>query len=320
MTRARRRNPDRHRSDAKAGLTGRDIDGLIVIDKPRGLTSAQVVARVKSELGAKRAGHTGTLDPLATGVLPVCLGSATRLAEYLLADDKGYEGVLRLGVETDTLDSEGQVTRRREAEAREVTPSALSAAMAAFVGACDQVPPMYSAIKRGGRPLYELARAGQIVERAPRRVRIDRFELLQLDPPRARFAVDCSKGTYVRSLVADLGERLGCGAHLQELRRTRSGVFTAEQSVQLSDIKEETLEAALVLPADAVAHLPGYAVAEELIPAISCGQRLPWSAISASGPEPDGVCRLLGPDRALLAMACVEGGRLRFERVFAVRA
>lgn len=320
MSRARRRSQGRRGASAGPRPAGRDIDGVIVIDKPRGMTSAQVVARVKRELGANRAGHTGTLDPLATGVLPVCLGSATRLAEYLLADDKGYEGALRLGVETDTLDSEGQVTRRCEAEAAAVTRPALMEAMAGFVGESDQVPPMYSALKRGGRPLYELARAGKTVEREPRRVRIERFDLLELDPPRARFAVDCSKGTYIRSLVADLGKRLGCGAHLEDLRRTRSGDFTLEKAVQLSDINEETFGAALVRPADAVSHLRGYPVAEALIPAISCGQRLPWSAISAAEPEPEGIFRLLGPDGALTAVARVEGGRLRFERVFAVRA
>jgi len=320
VRRRRRSGGERRESETASDAAARDVDGVIVVDKPRGLSSAEVVARVKQGLRARRAGHTGTLDPMATGVLPVCLGSATRLAAYLLSDDKGYEGELELGVETDTLDSEGQVVRRREGEARSVEEPALAEAMAGVAGACEQVPPMYSALKRGGRPLYELARAGKTVERAPRSVRIDRFELIEYSPPRARFAVDCSKGTYVRSLVADLGERLGCGAHLTSLRRTRSGRFRLEDSIQLDDIKEEMDDSAILPPADAVGHLPGFALPERVISAVSCGQQVEWTSITDAAPHPEGVCRLLTPDGALLALARVEGGRLRFERVFAVRA
>ncbi len=172
---------------------------------------------MKRALRADRAGHGGTLDPLATGVLPVCLGAATKLAQYLLADDKAYDAEGLLGIETDTLDRTGRVVAEHDVH---VTRDALLAAIAARTGEQDQVPPMYSAIKQGGVRLYEKARAGEDVERAPRRIRIDALELLAFEPPRFRVAIACSKGTYVRSLVADLGTDVGCGAHLTELRRT----------------------------------------------------------------------------------------------------
>ncbi|HLL25314.1 MAG TPA: tRNA pseudouridine(55) synthase TruB, partial [Kofleriaceae bacterium] len=178
------------------------MHGVLVFDKPQGMSSAAAVDHVKRALGASRAGHGGTLDPLATGVLPVCLDAATKLAPYLLADDKAYEAEGLFGSETDTLDRTGRVVREA---AVSVTEAALRAAIAARLGAQLQVPPMYSAIKQAGVRLYERARAGEEVERAPRQIRIDRLELLAFEPPRFRIAVACSKGTYIRSVVADLG-------------------------------------------------------------------------------------------------------------------
>jgi tRNA pseudouridine55 synthase len=196
------------------------MDGVLVLDKPAGLSSAAAVDRVKRALGADRAGHGGTLDPIATGVLPVCLGAATKLAPYLLADDKAYEADGVLGVATDTLDRTGRVIAERPVA---VDEAALRAALARRTGEQDQVPPAFSALKQGGVRMYERARAGEQVELAPRRIRIDRIELLAFEPPRFRIAVACGKGTYIRSLIRDLGDDVGCGAHLAELRRTRSG-------------------------------------------------------------------------------------------------
>ncbi len=293
------------------------LHGVLVVDKPGGMTSAAVVARVKRLLGAKRVGHTGTLDPMATGVLPVCVGEGTKVAGYLLAADKSYEGELELGAETSTLDAQGEVTRERRDAAATVDRARLLAAMAELTGPIQQIPPMFSALKHGGRRLHELARAGQEVERAPRSIRVDRFELASFSPPRARFAVDCSKGTYVRSLVADVGQSLGCGAHLTALRRTRSGQFSLANAMQLADITYELAQEQLIDPAEAVAHMPGILVPADAIPGIGNGQRLPWSDVfGPEMPPPAGIVRLLLPKGELLALAVVEEGRLRYQRVF----
>lgn len=297
---------------------GDRLHGVLVVDKPGGMTSAAVVGTVRRALGARRVGHTGTLDPMATGVLPLCLGEGTKLAGYLLAEDKAYEGELELGVETDTLDREGQVTRRDPDGAAAVTGERLRAAMAAMLGDRLQVPPMYSAIKQQGRRLHELARAGIEVERPPRAIRIDRFELLVGEGalPRARFAVECSKGTYVRSLVEELGQALGCGAHLTALRRTRSGSFTCEGAIQLSEITYEIAAARLHAPAGAVAHLPAVPVAASSLDAVANGQRLAWADIAGEEPPPAGVVRILTPAGELAALVRVEQGRVAYDRVF----
>ena len=299
------------------------MNGVLVIDKPGGMTSHQVVADVSRRLGRLKAGHAGTLDPMATGVLLVCVGEGTKVAGVLLADDKGYEGELELGAETDTLDAEGQVVRERRAEAARVDRAALEAAMAARRGRSEQLPPMYSAVKVRGRRLHEAARAGQEVERAPRSIEIRRLDLLSFEPgpdgpPRARFRVECSKGTYVRSLVADLGEDLGCGAHLTALRRTRSGRFAIEQAIPLADVSPETAAAALVPLAEAVGHLPRTVLPAALVPAAATGKPMNWDEISGGQepPGPEGMA-LLTPGGALLALAEVDGGRVRYRRVFA---
>ena len=205
--------------------------GVLVLDKPAGMSSAAAVDHVRRELRVQRAGHGGTLDPIATGVLAICVDEATKLAAYLLADDKAYEAELVLGVDTDTLDRTGEVVATRPFD--HVTREAVLAALAARMGESDQVPPMFSAIKQGGVRLYKQARRGIEVERAARRIRIDRLELRAFAPPRITIAIECTKGTYVRSLVADLGADLACGAHLAELRRTRSGDFGLETAQQL---------------------------------------------------------------------------------------
>lgn len=309
-----------------------ELHGILVVDKPAGMTSADVVSRVKRALGVRRIGHTGTLDPMATGVLPLCLGEATKVAGYLLAEDKEYEGELLLGVETDTLDAEGAVTARDEAGAAAVSEERLRAVMAGFAGPGVQVPPMFSALKHKGRRLHELARAGQVVDREPRPIVIHRIELRAFTPPRAGFAVHCSKGTYVRSLVADIGRALGCGAHLTALRRTRSGAFTLAQSLPVDQIAQiardqaagqlarDSAALALVSPARALDHMPGATVPHALVDAVRNGQPLRWADVTADAPPaPDVTVRLLLPGGDLLALATAEpagSGRLRYCRVF----
>ncbi len=216
-------------------MTRQRISGILNIDKPAGMTSHDVVDRVRQLSGQRRAGHAGTLDPSATGVLVVCLGQATRVAEYLMASDKVYQAQICLGMSTDTHDAEGQVTAIAEVDVGE---EEVRKALACFVGSIQQVPPMYSALKREGVPLYKLARRGIIVEREPRSIVIHSIELLDWDPPLLTIRVKCSPGTYIRALARDLGQELGCGAHLQSLARLASGRFTLEKAVSLDELAQ----------------------------------------------------------------------------------
>lgn len=211
------------------------MDAFLVLDKPRGLSSQQAVSRVRRALGAGKAGHTGTLDPLATGVLPIALGEATKVIPYLEEDLKEYRVAARLGVATDTYDSEGREAHRSEGFA--VERGALEAALSDFLGEQEQMPPPFSAIKKDGKPLYAYAREGKDVELKPRRIRIDALELLSFEFPDLSLKISCGKGTYVRSLIHDLGRRLGTWAHVTELRRLRSGPFTEAQALSLSDLE-----------------------------------------------------------------------------------
>jgi tRNA pseudouridine55 synthase len=212
------------------------LDGILNIDKPAGRTSYGVVAAVKRLTGERRIGHTGTLDPAATGVLPVCLGRATRVIEFFSDTSKTYRAIIELGVATDTYDSSGRVTHRSDPSP--IHRAAVESALASFRGAIRQTPPMYSAVKYKGRPLYKLARAGVTVERKPRPVTVHRLELVDWQPPSVTLEIDCGKGTYIRSLAHDLGQTLGCGAHLKNLVRTRCGVFNIKDSVSLSLLEE----------------------------------------------------------------------------------
>lgn len=289
-------------------------DGVLVIDKPAGMTSAEVVARTKRALRARRVGHTGTLDPMATGVLPIVVGEGTKLAAFLLLDDKEYEGELELGVETDTLDAEGTVVGRRPWDG--VGRADLERAMAALTGEIDQVPPMHAALKHGGRRLYELAREGVEVERAPRRVRVDRFTVVAFEPPRARFVVACSKGTYVRALVRDLGAAHSCGATLTALRRTRAGRFTLADALPLDTVLAAPDPDALpfVSLADALDHLPALPLDEAGARAARQGKPLFAPPDASHGQR----FRLLDPRGDLVAVTEVRGGgRLAYLRVFA---
>jgi len=212
------------------------LSGILNIDKPRGWTSHDVVAKVRRLTGQRRVGHAGALDPLATGVLLLCLGQATRVAEYLMAGQKRYRATLCLGISTDTYDAEGRVMR--DVGPVDVALREIEEALSAFVGEIEQVPPMYSALKRRGQPLYKLARRGEMVERQPRRVTIETLELVDWTPPELTLEIVCSPGTYIRSLAHDLGERLGCGAHLVALTRLASGRFTLDEAISLPALAE----------------------------------------------------------------------------------
>lgn len=245
------------------------MDGVLIIDKPAGLTSHDVVNRVRHLMGTRRVGHTGTLDPFATGVLVVLVGRATRLSQFLMGLDKEYEAIIRLGYSTDTGDATGK-RLEGSTSTRRVTSAEIEAAMETLRGDIDQVPPMYSAKKQGGRKLYELARAGKEVERKPVRVRIHRFEALQSTGELIKDNLDgtydfeariqCSSGTYIRTLAEEIGKRLNVGAHLAELRRTRVGDFALDEARTLDRIKMNIAEEAVgktLLPLDkAVAQLP----------------------------------------------------------------
>lgn len=227
-------------------------DGLLLVDKARGPTSHDVVDSVRRLLGVRKAGHTGTLDPLATGLLLVCIGRATRLSRFLQEGPKTYEGTFVLGVATDTLDADGTPVSRHPCRADR---HAVSEVMATFVGAVTQTPPMTSAVKVGGRKLYELARQGKEVARGPRQVTVTAFELTRFeagDFPQIGFEVRCGRGTYVRSLVAAVGQRMGCGAHLAALRRTRNGFYQVTTARTLDELEAMDDPAAALIPLDEI--------------------------------------------------------------------
>ncbi len=223
---------------AKRRQRGRPVNGILLLDKPAGVTSNGALQMAKKMFAAAKAGHTGSLDPLATGMLPICFGEATKFSQFLLDADKRYRVAARLGVRTETGDADGEVIEERPVS---VTEAGVAGAMECYEGYIEQIPSMYSAIKHNGEPLYKLARRGETVERKPRPVTIHRLELTALEGDVLEFDVDCTKGTYVRTLVEDLGEDLGCGAHVIGLRRLGAGPYPAEKMLtleQLGEIKE----------------------------------------------------------------------------------
>jgi tRNA pseudouridine55 synthase len=234
------------------------LDGILNINKPAGKTSYGVIAMVKRFTGERRAGHAGTLDPEATGVLPVCLGKGTRVVEFMMDAHKVYRADIELGVSTDTYDGEGKITARGDASS--VTQDIIDQALEGFRGDILQVPPMYSALKHQGQPLYALARAGTTIERESRPVTIYRLNLIAWQSPLVTLEIECSKGTYIRSLANDLGERLGCGAYMKTLVRTGYGVFSIENAVTLTQLEEAAGRGGLTQylhPIDSVlGHLP----------------------------------------------------------------
>jgi tRNA pseudouridine55 synthase len=258
----------------------RALDGVLLLDKPLGLSSNDALIRAKRLYLAKKAGHTGTLDPLATGLLPLCFGEATKFSQDLLEADKTYEATMRLGIRTTTGDAEGEALEIRPVDCDEV---AVRAALPRFIGEITQIPPMYSALKRDGKPLYEYARAGQTLEREGRQITIHALELIACALPDVTFRVTCSKGTYVRTLAEDIGAALGCGAHLVALRRTGVGALTLAGSVTLDALSDAT-EAerdAWLQPVDALlSTFPQVNLNDDDTRRFLHGQRLKLSALT----------------------------------------
>lgn len=278
---------------------GDAVDGVLLLDKPGGITSNLALQKARRLLNAAKAGHTGTLDPIATGLLPLAFGEATKFSADLLEADKEYEATLALGVRTTTADAEGEVVETRPVA---VTRAQLEAVLAGFTGTIEQTPPMHSALKRDGRPLYDYARRGIEIERAPRSVRIERLVLLAFDGAAARVVVECSKGTYVRTLAEDIGAALGCGAHLAALRRTRVGDLTLERAVTLAVL--EVMPAAVrrewLLPVDALLRdLPRIDLGDRQAALFAHGGQLDVGVL----PEGPGRRRVYGPDERLLGLA-----------------
>jgi tRNA pseudouridine55 synthase len=297
-------------------------DGVLVVDKPSGPTSFDVVRRIKRAAGVRRIGHGGTLDPLASGVLPICVGEGTKLAAFLLDADKEYDVTVCFGVETDTYDAAGAVTARLDASG--VDEARVRAALPAFAGPIEQTPPAYSALKRDGRPLYDYARAGEVVELRPRAVTVHELSLVSFGGPQAvALRVRCSKGTYVRSLAHDLGRALGVGGHVAALRRTRSGPFALAAARPLDAVLETLATGGslpVIAPADALAQLPLCEVDAEGTRLLEQGKRLPWTSLRGA-PEAAAAprVRVLRPDGRLLAVAEPRtDGTVRTLRVFGV--
>ena len=244
----------------KVAVESPPINGILNIDKPYGITSMDVVRRVKRASGVKRVGHGGTLDPIATGVIPICIGQATRMMEYLIEGGKLYHGVIELGVVTDTYDALGEVTET--SDTTDVTIADVERALGGFVGDIKQVPPMYSALKQQGKRLYNLARAGIEVEREARNVRVDHIRVLEWDPPNVNIEVACGRGFYMRSLAYDLGLALGCGGHLKSLRRMKNGRFEVASALPLDEAEEilstSNWKHALYTPDAVLEHLSAF--------------------------------------------------------------
>ncbi len=294
------------------------LHGLLLVDKPEGLTSAAVVGIVKRTLRQRKVGHLGTLDPFATGLLPICLGEGTKIAAFLADDQKRYVGEIALGATTDTLDRTGAVIEQRPVPV--VSCSRLSAALRGLRGDILQTPPMYSALKRGGVPLYRLARAGQTIDREPRPVRVARFDVAKIAPDRLAFAVTCSRGTYVRVLAHDLGGALGTGAHLAALRRTACGPFEVRDAVTLDDLARVAADERLPLlsPSTALGALRAVEVDRSTIVSIRRGQQRVLGALGR--PRVAGeIVRVASSDGELVAIATAtaDGAGWELARVMA---
>ncbi len=286
------------------------VDGVLLLNKPVGLTSNAALQKAKWLLAALKAGHTGTLDPFADGLLPLCFGEATKFAGYLLDSDKRYRATMQLGVTTTTGDPEGEVLAERPVE---VNCNDVAAVLPCFVGTIEQIPPMHSALKHQGRPLYEYARAGIDIERPPRSVRIAALDLVECAPPRVVFDVACSAGTYVRTLAQDIGEALGCGAHLTGLTRTAAGGFQLDEAhdlVTLEALPPDARHALLLPPERLVAHLPAVQLDATSATALRQGRH------AAIDPDRTGLHRAFLADE-FLGLVDAEAGHLSARRLMA---
>lgn len=297
--------------------------GILNLDKPRGPTSHDIVDRVRERTRVRRVGHAGTLDPLASGVLVVCVGRrATRVAQYLMGERKVYRADVRLGITTDTYDGEGEVIAEAPVE---VSRRQVEAALTRFEGPIEQIPPMFSALKHKGKPLYRLARRGVEVEREPRRVVIDRLELTAWEPPTCTLEMACSAGTYVRVLVHDLGQALGCGAYVTDLIRLASGIFRLEDAITLETLARAASEGRwpeFLCPVDeALADLfPALHLDADAARRLCSGQAIPNHELGAAALDLQGaeLVRTYGPGEAFLALAAYdpEGDVWRPRKVF----
>lgn len=297
---------------AAARVPRRRLDGVLLLDKPAGLSSNQCLGVVKRLFSAQKAGHTGTLDPFATGLLPIALGEATKFSQGLLEADKTYLATMRLGVTTRTGDTEGEVVREAPVDA---DIDRIGAAMAGFRGEIMQVPPMYSALKREGKPLYEYARAGVDIERDARRITIHALDLLSVDGAQVIFRVRCSKGTYVRTLAEDIGNALGCGAHLTALRREGAGTLELRGAHTVADLEGMAPEVrdTCLLPVDAlIMNLPRIGVADADVARLRQGQRIALAQIEpVSAAYPEGPIRAYATGGEFIGLVEAREGALR---------
>ena len=291
--------------------------GILLVDKPEGISSAQVVAVAKRALDRTKVGHLGTLDPFASGLLPLCVGEGTKLAPYINQADKRYGGIIRLGVATDTLDRTGQTVA--EAPIPSFADADLDRVAQGLLGEIEQIPPIFSAIKKAGVPMYRLARDGITPELEPRRVTIHDLRLSRVDGERVAIDVHCSKGTYVRALARDIGNALGTVGLLESLVRTEFGGFALEQALALDTVREQGREAlhppSWVAGADALAHLPSLVADPAAVRALRAGQQRILATFQRPA-APGAIARVLDSDRHLVAVLCEKVGIWRIDRVF----
>jgi tRNA pseudouridine55 synthase len=293
------------------------VDGVLLIDKPVGLSSNDALTKVKRIVNAKKAGHTGTLDPFATGLLPLCFGEATKFSQDLLEADKSYLATVHLGITTTTGDTEGEVLETRDVD---VTTEQVEAALARFRGPILQVPPMYSALKRDGKALYEYAREGVTLEREARPVTIHELELVAIAAPFLTIRVTCSKGTYVRVLGEDIGAALGCGAHLSALRRVQVGSLTTANMVTLEELQAHADPLSLLAPVDALlSSFPQVELTPELAKRFLNGQRLALGKEEVVVPPEQGRVRVYADGKLLGTAILQEYAILAPERLIAAK-
>lgn len=301
---------------------GRNVNGIVLLDKPLGITSNRALQIVKRLFNAAKAGHTGSLDPLATGLLPLCLGEATKVSGFLLDADKSYLATLKLGIKTSSADAEGEILETRPVEI--YSNKQINAAIEIFLGDIDQVPPMHSALKVDGQPLYKLAHQGLVIERKARSVHIFSIEVLRYEGDEMDIEVHCSKGTYIRTLAEDIGEKLGCGAHLSALRRTSSGPFDLKDSVTIEELERlakngneegfEEMDSVLIPAEDALFDWESVNLTEDAAFYLCRGQ-----AVQVPKAPTFGLVRLFSEKKGFLGIGeIMDDGRVKPHRLFLV--
>lgn len=280
------------------------MNGVLLVDKPSGMTSHDVVNRIRRAANMRKVGHTGTLDPATTGLLIICLGAATRLSNYLTGMSKEYTGTLKLGLTTDSYDADG--TTQTEDDVPILSQTQLTQYLTPYTGDIQQVPPMVSAVKVGGERLYKLARKGEVVERPTRNVTVSRFEINQWTSPEAQFLVECTTGTYVRSLCHDLGQDIGCGAILSSLRRTAVGVHRVEDAIPLDDLQTPGDVETHIRAMGTVLHLPAVTVTQQGLRMVLSGNQISPDQLTQDAPEQNGLVQIKTLEGDLVALADLE--------------